>query len=41
MPDTNKEDGELDRDGMLWDVGVVVKDIMVFDEFHEMVKDKW
>jgi hypothetical protein len=27
-------------DGMLWDVGVVVKDAVVFDEFHEVVENR-
>jgi hypothetical protein len=35
VPKANEEDGELDTDGMLWDVGVVVKDAIVFDEFHD------
>jgi len=36
----NKEDSELDRNGMLRDVGVVMEDAVVFDEFHEVVKDR-
>jgi hypothetical protein len=36
---TNEEDGELDGNGMLWDMGVVVKDPVVFDELHEAIKD--
>jgi hypothetical protein len=41
MPDTNREDGELDRGWVLWDVRVVVEDVMVFDEFHQVVEDQW
>jgi len=37
----NEKDGKLDRDKMLWDIGVVVKYPMVFDEFHEAVKNDW
>jgi hypothetical protein len=37
----NEEDGELDLDGMLRDMGVVVKYRVVFDELHEAVKDDW
>jgi len=32
MPNTNKEDGELDVSGMLWDVGVVMEDVVIVDE---------
>jgi hypothetical protein len=41
VPKTNKEDGKLDRDGMLWDVGVVMKDGVVFNESHEAVENRW
>jgi hypothetical protein len=41
VPDTDKEDGELDRDRKLRDVGVIVDDVVVFDEFCETVEDKW
>ena len=41
MPDTDKKYGKLDGNGMLWDVGVVVKDAVVFDKFHQLVEDKW
>jgi hypothetical protein len=41
VPDTNKEDGKLDGDGRLWDVGPVVKDLMVLDEFHKAIKNMW
>ena len=41
MPETDKKDGKLDWDGMLWDMGVVVKDVVLVDEFHETVKYKW
>ena len=37
----NEEDGELCRNRKLGDVGVVVKDVIVFDELHEAVKDYW
>jgi len=40
VPSTNKKDSKLDRNGMLRDVGVVVKDAVVFDEFHKVVKDR-
>jgi hypothetical protein len=40
MSDTNEEDSELDGNGKLRDVGVVVEDAVVFDEFHEAVKDR-
>jgi hypothetical protein len=40
MPDANKKDGKLDGDEMLWHVGVVVKYIMVFDEFYEAVENE-
>jgi hypothetical protein len=32
MPNTNKKDGELDVSGMLWDVGVVMEDVVIVDE---------
>ena len=41
MLKANEKDGKLDRDGMLWDVGVVVEDTVVLDEFHEAVKNGW
>ena len=41
MSDTNEKDGELGRNGMLWDVGVVMENMMVFDKFHEAVKNMW
>jgi hypothetical protein len=41
VPNTDKEDGELDRNGKLRDVGVIVEDVVVFNEFHKTVKDKW
>jgi hypothetical protein len=41
VPDTNKKDGQLNGRGMLWDVGVVVEDDVVIDEFHEAVEDEW
>ena len=37
----DEEDGELDGNGMLWDMGVVVKDIIIFDELHEAIEDNW
>ncbi len=37
----NEKNGELDRDGMLWDVGVVVEDAIVLDEFHKAVENRW
>jgi hypothetical protein len=39
VPKTNEENGELDRDRMLWDVGVVVKHVVVLDEFHEAIEN--
>src|SRR5712671_5462179 len=38
MPNMDKEDGELHGNGKLRDLGVVVEDIMVFDESHQAVK---
>jgi len=35
-----KEDGKLDMRWMLWAVGVVMEDIVVFDEFHQAVEDE-
>jgi hypothetical protein len=40
VPNTDKEDGKLERNGMLWDMGVVVEDTMVFDKLHEAVEDR-
>jgi len=34
MPNMDEEDGELHGNGKLRDLGVVVEDIMVFDESH-------
>ena len=39
MPNANEEDGKLCFNGMLWDVGVVVKDAVIPDEFLEAVED--
>jgi hypothetical protein len=41
VPNTNKEDGELGGNRKLWDVGVVVKDDVAFDEFHKAIKYRW
>jgi hypothetical protein len=41
MPNTNEKDGELGRDRMLWDIGVVVEDGVILDEILEVVKDGW
>ena len=41
MPKVNEKDGELDRDGMLWDIGVVVEDAIVLNEFHKAVENGW
>ena len=38
MPETDKKDGKLDGNGMLQDMGVVMKDVMIVDEFHKMVE---
>jgi hypothetical protein len=40
VPEADEKDGELNGNGMLWKVGVVVKNMMVLDEFHEAVKDR-
>jgi len=40
MPNADEEDGELHGNGKLRDLGVVVEDIMVFDESHQAVKDE-
>jgi len=40
VPDANEEDGELSGDGMLGDMGVVVKYMVVLDEFHQAVEDE-
>jgi hypothetical protein len=40
MAKINKKDGELDGNGKLWNMGVVVEDLVVFDELYEAVKDK-
>jgi hypothetical protein len=37
----DKEDGKLDRNRKLRDVGVIVKDVVVFNEFCKTVEDKW
>jgi hypothetical protein len=37
----NEKYGELGGNGMLWNMGVVVKDLVVFDELYEAVKDGW
>ena len=37
----NEEDGKLDRNGVLWGIRVVVKDVVAFDEFYKTIKDKW
>jgi hypothetical protein len=41
VPDANKKDGELNGNGMLWDVGVVVEYVVVFNELYEAVENKW
>jgi hypothetical protein len=41
VPNADEKDGELDRNGLLWDVGVVVKDVVVFDKLDEAVEDRW
>jgi hypothetical protein len=41
VANADKKYGELDGDGMLWDVGVVVEDVMVLDKLHEAVKHVW
>ena len=41
VPKANEENSELDGDGMLWDVGVVVEDAVVLDDFHEAVENRW
>ena len=37
----DKKDGKLDVDRMLWDVRVVVEDVMILDKLHQTVKDGW
>ena len=37
----DKKDGELNGNGMLWDIGVVVEYVVVFDELYEVVENKW
>jgi hypothetical protein len=37
----NEEYRELYRNGTLWDLGVVVKDVVEFNEFHETIKHVW
>ena len=41
MSGMNKKDGKLDRNGVLWGIRVVVKDVVAFDEFYEAIKDEW
>jgi hypothetical protein len=31
MPEVNKKDGELNRNGILWDMGVVLENMMTLD----------
>jgi hypothetical protein len=41
VPDADEKDSELDGRGKLRNMGVVVEDGVVFDEFHETVEDEW
>jgi hypothetical protein len=36
---TDEKDSKLDANGMLRDVGVVMEDVMIFDEFYQAVED--
>jgi len=40
VPKVNEKDSKLDRDGMLWDIGVVVEDAIVLDEFYEVIENR-
>jgi hypothetical protein len=39
VPNTDKKYGQLGLDRMLKDVGVVVEDLMMSDEIHEVVEN--
>jgi hypothetical protein len=41
VAETNEKNCELNLHWLLWDVRVVVEDIMVLDEIDEVVEDEW
>jgi hypothetical protein len=41
VPNVDKEDSKLDRDGKLRDIGVVVEYLVGLKEFYKSVKDQW
>ena len=41
VPDMEEQNGKLNVNRMLWNVGIVVKDLMVFDKAYKAIKNLW